>query len=73
MVGHAIISMFHSSMTQVLEHVQQVTSAAIHNSTFSDSMGGELITIDDALSTLFDEDGIRDDYLAFEVISSSLP
>lgn len=62
------MSMFHRSITQVLEHIERVTSAAIHNSTFSDSMGGELVTVDDALGTLFDEDGIRDDYLAFEVM-----
>lgn len=61
------MSMFHSSLTQMLEFIEKATSSAIHNSTFSDSMGGDLTTVDDALSTLFDEDDTRDSYLAFEV------
>lgn len=59
--------LFHNTLPQILENIENTTSCAIHNSTFSDSMGGDVLSIDHILGALFDTDEVKDDVLMFEV------
>ena len=59
--------LFHNSLPHILQKIENLTSSALHNSTFSDSMGGDVLSMDDMLSALFDTDEVKDDLLVFEV------
>ncbi len=59
--------LFHHTLPQILENIENTTSCAIHNSTFSDSMGGDTVSMDDILGALFETDEVKDGVLMFEV------
>lgn len=67
LVMNAMMGLFPQALPLILEYFSQRSDSAVHNSTFSDSVGGDNITIDDALSTFAEAEELRDKFLVFEV------
>ena len=65
--GSCMMVLFHNSLPHILQTIENMTSSALHNSTFSDSMGGDVFSMDDVLGALFETDEVKDDMLVFEV------
>lgn len=58
---------FHNPLPRILDYIEAATSSALHSSTFSNFMNGDMLSIEDALSALFESDEVKDDFLVFEV------
>lgn len=58
---------FHHSLPLILDYIESTISSALHSSTFSDSMGGDMLSMEGILGALFQSDEVKDDLLVFEV------